>query len=48
MVVGRDGDPTVGFQPSMPPFSEAKMKAAGAEWPAVVHGRSQPESVLNT
>jgi hypothetical protein len=26
--------PTLGFQPSIPPFSEAKMKAAGPEWPA--------------
>jgi hypothetical protein len=23
----------LGFQPSIPPFSEAKMKAAGPEWP---------------
>src|SRR5665213_2709868 len=25
--------PTPGFQPSIPPFSESKIKVAGAEWP---------------
>ena len=40
--------PTAGFQPSIPPFSEAKMNLAGPEWPAASRTTNPLASVLNT